>query len=355
MSNYVISTAVNGSITIQAGLIDTSQTSLSLIGRGAAGYGQAVAQNTVYQLTNFAGPTAPANPLIGQLWYDSTNSSLNYYTGSSNWDQIAQESQLANYAPLSAFTTAQSQIASLIANSATQAELANYVTVSQLYNPPAGSPALPISAGGTGLGSIGTPGEILVVNTAGNALQWATPASLFTSGGSVMLTNSSNVPTADNTFALGSGTARYSNIYSVTFDGVATSAQYADLAERYETDMPLEAGDVVMLGGDNEITKVVGEFNTDVFGVISTAPAFKMNSEAGDDSVFPYVALTGRVPVKVVGQVKKGQRLVSSSIDGVAMAADIANIPNAFVVIGRALADKTTDDIGLVEATVGAK
>jgi hypothetical protein len=80
-----------------------------------------------------------------------------------------------------------------------------------------------------------------------------------------------------------------------------------------------------------------------------------MNSTAGDRETHPYVALVGRVPVKVTGTVKKGQRLVTSPIAGVAMAVDISALPNSFVVIGRALADKITDDVGLVEITVGAK
>lgn len=355
MTNYVVSTDVNGSFTITAGAIDTSQTSLSLIGRGAAGYGQAVAQNTIAQLTNFASPNSPANPLLGQLWYDSANSIIKFYTGSSNWNAVALKSDLANYAPLAAFTTAQTQIASLVTNSATKAQLANYVTITQLYNPPAGTPATPIASGGTGLTTLGSAGQVLVVNSSGNGLVYVSPASLVSGDSSVMHTNVTNVPTADNTYALGSGSARYSNVYAVTFQGVATSAQYADLAERYEADMVLEAGDVVVLGGAKEVTRSTEANSTDVFGIVSTAPAFKMNSEAGDDATHPYIALAGRVPVKVIGAVKKGQRLVTSGTPGVAMAADLSSIPNSFVVIGRALNDKTTTDVGLVEVAVGAK
>jgi hypothetical protein len=156
---------------------------------------------------------------------------------------------------------------------------------------------------------------------------------------------------------LGSSTERYANIYSVTFSGNATSAQYADLAERYESDMPLEAGDVVIIGGAKEITKSTTSFDSEVFGVISTAPAFKMNSEAGDDTTHPYVALSGRVPVKVIGQVKKGQRLVTSNTPGVACGIYANHKPADFItcIIGRALEDKTTDDVGLIEVVVGVK
>jgi hypothetical protein len=355
MTNYVVTNDVNGSFNIPDGSINTSLTSLSLLGRGASGYGQAVAQNTISQLCNFASAVHPANPLKGQIWYDSGNSVIKFYTGSSNWAQVAQVTDLANYAPLAAFQQAQSDISALETNSATKSDLSNYLTVQQYYNPPANSPPLPISGGGTGLTAIGTPGYVLTVNPSGNGYIFSDPTTFVPSSANFMKVNQTNLPSADNTYNLGSSSYRYTSVYAVTFTGNATSANYADLAERYEADCELEAGDVVMLGGAKEITKASGAFSTEVFGVISTAPAYMMNAEAGSDETHPFVALAGRVPVKVIGKVKKGQRLVSSSFAGIAQAADINDIPNSFVVIGRALADKETDAIGMVEITVGAK
>ena len=92
----------------------------------------------------------------------------------------------------------------------------------------------------------------------------------------------------------------------------ATSAQYADLAERYATDTPVEAGDVVMLGGIEEITKCEEAVSDAVFGVVSSSPAYLMNSEAGNNDTHPAIALTGRVPVKVRGTGKAGDRIVSA-------------------------------------------
>jgi len=372
MTNYVVSTTVNGSFTVPAGATNTA-TSLVLVGQGTSGYGQLIASNTILQLENFAGPTAPTAPLIGQLWYNSGNLAINYYNGT-GWAQVAQESELANYALLSAFNTVQAEVNSLIANSASTADTAaTYVSKIQLYNPPLGTPLIPIVAGGTGVSSLpagqvvvgngggallttlGTANQVLAVNSAGTAYTWVNPTSFVPSDATIMHTNITNLPTADATYNLGSGTARYANVYAVTFQGTATSANYADMAERYEVDGTVEAGDVVILGGSKEITKSNTAFSTDVFGVISTAPAYMMNSEAGDDTTHPYVALAGRVPVKVIGQVKKGQRLVTSSFAGVAQAAELSDIANSFVVIGRALADKTTDDVGLLEITVGVK
>ena len=88
----------------------------------------------------------------------------------------------------------------------------------------------------------------------------------------------------------------------------------------------------------------------EVFGVVSSTAAYLMNSAAGDDATHPPVAVGGRVPVKVIGKVKKGQRLVSAG-NGIARAAKPGEA-TAFNIIGRALENKTTDEIGAVEAFV---
>jgi len=88
----------------------------------------------------------------------------------------------------------------------------------------------------------------------------------------------------------------------------------------------------------------------EVFGVISTRAAFTMNGAAGSDETHPPIAMTGRVPVRVVGRVRKGQRLVSAG-NGLARAA-ARDEWTAYNVIGRALKDKMTEDEGTVEAIV---
>jgi hypothetical protein len=126
------------------------------------------------------------------------------------------------------------------------------------------------------------------------------------------------------------------------------------MAERFEADVvDLPAGTVVELGGAKEITKVVDELSEKVFGVVSTRAAYLMNSGAGSDATHPPVAMTGRVPVNVVGAVNKGDRLVSAG-NGIARAARPGEA-TAFNVIGRALADKTTVELGTVEAIVTTK
>ena len=132
----------------------------------------------------------------------------------------------------------------------------------------------------------------------------------------------------------------------------STSAQYADVAERFEADAPMAEGAVVELGGSAEITESTTDLSDAVFGVISSQPAYAMNAAAGNNDSHPYVAMTGRTPVRVSGAVTKGQRLVTSSIKGCARAVAQGESINPFHVIGRALESKTDAGIGLVNCVV---
>ena len=135
--------------------------------------------------------------------------------------------------------------------------------------------------------------------------------------------------------------------------GTATAAQYSDVAERFASNEALTPGTVVALGGAEEICKVNEEGSDEVFGVVSSKDqaAFMMNGAAGDDDTHPYVAMTGRVDVKVIGTVSKGDRLISASVPGYAKAAQKSEC-TAFNVIGRALTSKTTTGTGSVLAAV---
>ena len=117
------------------------------------------------------------------------------------------------------------------------------------------------------------------------------------------------------------------------FAGVATSAKYADLAEKYEADSDYEAGTVVVYGGSKEITTTTQANDHRVAGVISTDPAYMMNSEADGQ----YVALRGRVPCKVIGSVKKGDVLVTSHKQGFAQVSDNPHSVSACCIVGKSL------------------
>ena len=102
------------------------------------------------------------------------------------------------------------------------------------------------------------------------------------------------------------------DLYATLFRGTATQARFADLAEKYLPDANYDIGTVVMVGGEKEITACT--VGSRAIGVISENPAFMMNSELEGGI---YVALKGRVPVKVKGSVLKGQKLTSGD-NGVA-------------------------------------
>ena len=187
--------------------------------------------------------------------------------------------------------------------------------------------------------AVSTTANVVVVSTTG-----------ITTSGSLTL-NSGAAATAIVNGAgnavgnIGSSTSYFNQVFAV-----ATSALYADVAERFEADEVLDPGTVVELGGAKEITRSRLELSENVFGVISTRPAFTMNGGAGENDTHPAVAMTGRVPVKVTGIINKGDRLVSAG-DGIARAAKPGEA-TSFNIIGRSLVTKSTDGVGTVEAIV---
>ena len=122
------------------------------------------------------------------------------------------------------------------------------------------------------------------------------------------------------------------------------------MAEIYASDKDYEAGTVVKLGGSAEITQTESHADTDVFGVISTDPAYLMNSGAEG---LP-VAMAGRCPVRVIGKINKGERLVSSDVPGVAWALGEDDYDTR-AIVGRALQDKDDGDSGIIEVAIGVK
>ena len=134
-----------------------------------------------------------------------------------------------------------------------------------------------------------------------------------------------------------------------TFDGNATTANFADLAEKYVGDEAYEPGTVLVFGGDNEVTTTDTKGDRKIAGVVSTDPAYLMNNQLEGDTVVA-LALTGRVPCKVIGTVAKGDMLVTSAIPGYAI---VDNDPKLGTVIGKAVGSKDTDERGVVEVVVG--
>jgi len=133
----------------------------------------------------------------------------------------------------------------------------------------------------------------------------------------------------------------------------STTAMYADLAERYETDIPVEVGDVVILGGHAEITRCQQELSDAVFGVVSESPAFLMNANAGNNDTHPMIALKGRVFVKLIGKGNAGDRIVSAG-NGEARVANLDEC-TAFNTLGRLLKAKYDKETALTECVIGVK
>jgi hypothetical protein len=156
-------------------------------------------------------------------------------------------------------------------------------------------------------------------------------------------------PDVNNVYDIGSETRQYKNIWAETFNGTATSAYYADLAENYLADASYEPGTVLVFGGTYEVT-VYGQKGTHrVAGVVSTCPAHLMNSMLKGEYVVA-LALQGRVPCKVLGTVRKGDLLVNSGVAGFAC---VDNNAKAGTIIGKSLEDKTDTAKGIVEIVVG--
>jgi hypothetical protein len=125
-------------------------------------------------------------------------------------------------------------------------------------------------------------------------------------------------------------------------------ATYADLAEYYEGDQEYEPGTVLVFGGDKEVT-TTGEMNdTRSAGVVTTNPAYTMND--AQTGLRVCIALAGRVPCKVVGRVKKGDMLTTSSTPGYAVK---ATDPKLGSIIGKALEDKDNGEAGVIQVAVG--
>jgi trimeric autotransporter adhesin len=137
------------------------------------------------------------------------------------------------------------------------------------------------------------------------------------------------------------------NILSTT----ATSARYADLAEKYESDAVYSPGTVLSIGGNKEVTQSTKYADSAVVGVVSTDPAHIMNSILEAEYVVD-LALTGRVPCQVVGTISKGDVLTSSDIPGVATKLQTGDfIPGC--VLGKALQDYNSNEVGVIEVLVG--
>jgi hypothetical protein len=418
----------NGTIfaTIADGTINTSS-SLTLVGKNYAGYGEFLDENFIYLLENSANSTPPGAPLTGQLWWDSTNGLLKVFNGtifktisaatasasapSSNvqgdlWYDTTN-AQLKVYTGTTwllvgpAFTegtgTTGAIVDTIVDNTAVshvvikffvEDDIVGIMSKDAQFTPQSAISGfgnirpgmqLATSVGGQdplfqgtstnaqlldGIDSTGflsstandtTTGTLGVLNDTGLSVGVDSDIRLSVSGSTAIIANQNSNGNINFSVNIGGTptTALSINGANGTVSGNQVNANYADVAERFAADEILSPGTVVELGGSAEITKVRNELSDSVFGVISTRAAYLMNSKAGTDETHPPVAMTGRVPVFVIGVVNKGDRLVSAG-NGTARSA-LPGEATAFNVIGRALTSKSTADLGTVEAIVTIK
>jgi hypothetical protein len=425
--SYTI-TLTDGTVfaTIADGTINTSS-SMTLVGKNYAGYGEFLDTNFIHLLESGSNTTAPGAPLEGQLWWDSGNSLLKVYNGTifktisaatasataptSNvtgdlwYDTVNQQlkvytgtafllvgpqfsagegtsgaivatitdnvsvdhvvvqlwvndaivgmiSKDATFTPqtaISGFTTIRPGITlstlvgsqvPLFQGTATNSQLLNSLTSTQFMRADTNT---------------STTGTLGVLNDTGLSVGSDSDLRASVTGTDVTIRNQTSGGNLYFGVNVAGNVTPTLTIFGANgyVSGTRITAQYADMAERFEADTVYDAGTVVELGGSAEITLVTDDLSEKVFGVISTRAAYLMNSHAGSDETHPPVAMTGRVPVKVVGQVRKGDRLVAAGA-GQARAAEPGEA-TAFNVIGRALQDRTDPSPGTVEAIVTIK
>jgi hypothetical protein len=139
------------------------------------------------------------------------------------------------------------------------------------------------------------------------------------------------------------------NLSANLFQGTATKARFADLAEKYTADLDYEPGTVLVFGGEAEVTESQTFCDPRLAGIVSTDPAHLMNSDI--DGVA--IALKGRVPCKVDGPVKKGALLVTGPIPGTATAlSKDSAAPSPWCVVGKSLEDNDGTGVRLIEVAV---
>lgn len=294
-------------LTIVADRTIDATTPIKLVGKNYAGYGEIMAENLVQMLEHFSNPVAPINPVVGQLWWKSTEEVL-YIYNNGGWSPLGGRDVIGGRQ--TGFRIG--SITDTIGNKhpAIQAVVNNVVVFIISSDP-----------------GIYTPGGV------DSAL-------------------ADRFPVIGQGINMNDGQDAGSEYGNFKIRGRAMEAEFADMAEIYKSDTELIPGNLVILGGHQEITKTTRAFDDQIFGVISTAPGFLLNAKDKMKELAYPVALKGRVPCLVNGPVRQGQRIVASEISGVGMATDHFD---PATIIGRAIGSKDAGGVGLVEVAVGVR
>lgn len=326
---------------IEDGQVDTGSLSVTLVGKNVINYGLYQNENFLHLLENFAKNEAPVSPSIGQLWYDTstTVNHLKVYQGSDKWSTLpnfrfSQTVEPTDQHPYDFwYDTDVDRL--YIKNSNGE-----YILV--------GGADLSVSSA-TKLSTARTINGVSFDGTANITVTSNTPNTL--TRGSYLTGNNFNGGSA-TTWSVDVGdtqrpdsnkiVARDSN-GDIRFNvghGVSTSSRYADLAEKYITDIDYEFGTVMIVGGEAEVCACSP--GKKAVGVVSANPGYMMNSDLDGGT---YIALKGRVPVKVIGEINKGDYLIPG-LNGHAVATQELQL-NIF-----AVALTSSQGTGYVEAVI---
>ena len=366
----------NGTLltTVPDGTANTTSTSLTLPGRSYPGDGLVVDTNFVHQLENFSNVSPPPNPIVGQLWYNTANSTLHIcpldgITSEGQWLQIPITSSDGNTTLRNVIVTGNVTVAGTITaalfsgsganltnlNAANIVGVVAFANVASVANTVAGANVTGTVANAAYATTSGTAdianavAGVNVTGTVANATYAVSAGSAGYSSTAITVTANSqpniNILTSLTTISTGANTTpgTITGTWSLS-TGSRLIATYADLAEYYEADEEYEPGTVVEFGGEKEVTLAEDSTNR-VAGVISTDPAYIMNGTCSGIAVA--IALQGRVPCKVIGNIKKGDMLVSAG-GGYAKA---STDPKMGTVIGKALQSHSGQ--GMIEVAIG--
>jgi hypothetical protein len=342
-AGYVWSTAQQAdSLTIQASVSAANQASVanatgqtSIVARDAGGNinvtlmnGIATKANQILYNTNYVSATNAATASTIMARDPSGNTSVNILTGTAT-----QANTLAFNGGFVSATNA-ATASTIVARDASGNFSATTITAN-------------ISGNVTGIhtGNVNAIDNSTLINASAKTFTGSVTGNVTgtASQATSLQVNGSTFETATTANTANTIVARDSskNVYANIFYGTATAANYADLAEKYLADQEYPVGTVVSVGGEKEVT--ASNYGDLAIGVVSANPAYRMN-ESLEGGIF--IALKGRVPVKVAGEVRKGQRLVAAA-NGTALASS----PNANVF---AVALESSDDNGvkLIECVI---
>jgi hypothetical protein len=336
------------------GEVDNTSTSINLLGKNYLGYGELIAENFVHMLENFASITSPGDEaLTGQLWFNTGENRLAVRDTDNNWKTLAHLTSKATK-PVEA-----ARLGDFWYDSTNKA-LKVYTGDITLPGSNDGWVTASAFQGGTGI-SFATLTDtavppvshtVLRINVNGTCVAIISVDAEFTIAGSHTIPGFSVIGKGINMNTTGNDSTAF-NPNAFKLRGISMEAEFADVAEIYVGDATYEPGTVVSLGGEAEVTQTTGYADQEVFGIVSSRPAYLMNARRKHDKNAMPIAVAGRIPVKVKGEVKRGNRLVASDIPGIAQAASV-DAP-AWSIIGRSLGNFSGDGVGIVEATVGVR